>query len=665
MNSYTSPVSTEYHGDDAIHQRIRKLIEESRDPEFSQYLNQLGSALWNGQISDETAGIELEKNYAIYKQKIYPGQFKEIEKPVEAPRKNMEFTVGAGVLGVTGAAFLLIAFVIFAMNFMSGFVKGICLYVISMAVVLIAELLVRRKQEKFALGMTGVGISGLFLSTIINYVYFSIFNSIIAFIIIILITIGTFVLSLKRDSGVLRLIALLGSVVCLFPMVSYKGTTEFLITGAMIILIQEAAAFVPAKRNQNTIWILQMIVLAISLLMFVIRAISKGISYDWITAFSVLMIALLQLLFCRAKVYAGSVVTYCVVYFLSIFCLGIFRMEHWKIYTFVILPVGIISLLFSILIKHKICRWLPYWFFLYIVVQCFLTIGANGIYLWQGFATVLALFCVAKILSKVDALKWSELGITLFALLYQIGVSSEYCGSESVKIWLTLILTIMFLGSAFLMPRWHFVYELTITASVVVCVFKLCSGIIRLPLIAGILVLGMFLFALNRNKKRSSMCAYNIFALSMLSICYIWLAFADNILIYIFLLLLGITVFVFMFEEKYALSDKNKFLWMGIFLTYMFLILNAGNSIINSVLMAATAILCVGAGFGAKQKAARIYGLVLAIITALKVAIFDFAGSEPVQRMLAFLLVGILILVISYIYILLEKKMSRDETEKG
>lgn len=692
MNQNIPPVNQIYHGDAALHQRIQQLIKESNDPEFTRFLNQLGNALWNGQISDAVASAEFEKNFSIYQRKmqsqvqvqpqmqtvsndnqsqgqqgyIYPAQFQYVGKPIEQPKKNMEFAVGAGVLGVTGAVFLLIAFVIFAMNFMSGLVKGICLYAISLAVILISELLVRKRQEKFALGMTGVGISGLFLSTIINYVYFSIFNSIIAFVLIVIITAAAFWFSYKKDSGILRIIALLGSVICLFPMVTYEGVTEFLVTGAMVLLIQGVAAFVPVKRKQNTIWILQMIILVISLFMFMIRGAMQDIAAEWLAVFVVLMIALLHMLFLRAKMYTGSVVTFCITYFLSVFALPINHMEEWKIYVFALIPLAVSTAVFTILLKHKVCRWIPYWFLHYIALYCFFELGAEGLYAWKGFTCIVILFMAAKLLSKVQVLKWSECVITVLAFQYQLGISAERVGSETVKIWLVVIMTGIFLLSSFCIRRWHAFYELIITFSAITCAFKLCPGIVRLPLAAGILIIGIFLFDLIKGKKQSSLRIYNICALSMLAICYIWLAFADNIFIYIIMLLFGITVMVFFFEEKYALTDKNKFLWVGIFLTYMFLILDVDNSIINSILLAATAIMCVGMGFGVRQKAARIYGLVLAIVTALKVALFDFSGVEAVQRMLAFLIVGILILVISYIYIRLEKKMSQeDEMEKG
>ena len=62
MNQNIPPMNQIYHGDNAIHARIQRLISESRDPEFTRCLNQLGSALWEGRISDQFASEEIDKN---------------------------------------------------------------------------------------------------------------------------------------------------------------------------------------------------------------------------------------------------------------------------------------------------------------------------------------------------------------------------------------------------------------------------------------------------------------------------------------------------------------------------------------------------------------------------------------------------------------------------
>ncbi len=661
-----------YHGDKEIHQRIQELIKDSQDPEFTRFLNQLGSALWQGNIEDTIARNELDKAYSAYQQNmqrkqqmaqgyIYPGQIRQIAEPTSSHKRNMEFTVGAGVLGVTGAIFLLIAFVIFAMNFMSGLVKGICLYVIAVAVILISELIVRKKQDKFALGMTGAGISGLYLCTIINYTYLDIFNSVVAFVLIGITAVIAFVFSYKKASGVLRIISLLGSIVCLFPMISYENEVEYAVTCAMVILIQLVAAFVPSKNESRTIRVWQMIVQCISLIMICVRAADQSIDNSWECVFVVLMIALLNILFAGAKVFPGSVVVYCIVYFINVVALPM-RMLEYPNWLYSLLPLAIITVLFTILIKHPKCRWIPYWFFNCVLLSSLCENGAKDAYTWLGFICIAALFLWSKICSKTKVLHISECIITVITIVYMLGINGNNCGTENISTVMLLILTICFIISVLAMNYWHTFYEVIITTVAITCVIKLVPGIVRLPIVTGILILSIFLFSsYKKGKSEINIKIYNIIALSMIAVCCFMVLFVENIYIYFAMLLFGVTLFVFFFEDKYKLQTRHKGLWIGCFLTYMFLILDTEYPIVNSVLLAATAILCVAMGFISRTKPVRIYGIIMAIIVAVKVAVFDFMGMATVQRMLTFLIVGMLILVISYIYILLEKKIAQDD----
>lgn len=623
-----------HYGDPLLHQRIQQLIRESGEPEFTRFLNQLGNALWNGKISDSAAAAELEKNYAIYRERMQRkipvparepesapvssdriGAVRSIEKPtIESSRsRGAEFAVGAGVLGVIGAAFLLIAFAIFAMNFMSGLVKEICFYGIALALASAA-----------------------------------------------------FWLRCKKDSGVLWIIALFGSVICLFLMLPYKGFAEFVVTGILVLAIQASAAFLPAGKKQRAAWFFQMILVCLSILLFSGLGMAQGIDRAWLAVFTVLMLILLNLLFLRAEVYEGIVAAFCVTYAIGICCLPVFFMEDWKLFAFLLIPLAAVTIVFILLQKHSVCRWIPYWFFHGAVWYCLAAAQTRafngwGLYGWGGFICVLLLFVIAHLLSGFKELRYSECVITLFAFFYEMGMTAQKCGTRENQAAMVLILTAAFLLLSLRIRRWHAFYEVMITLSAAICAIKLCPGKITLPVTAGIFTLGIFLFGMIKTQQKQSLKVYTVFNLCCLAICYLWLAFGAPIYIYIIMLLFGVTVMVFFFDDKYGLSGKNKYLWLGIYLTYMFLILHAGNAIINSVLLTGTALLCVCMGFGTRQPAVRIYGLILAVLVALKVVMVDFSGVGTMHRMLAFLIVGVMILVISYIYTRLERKLSQEE----
>ena len=523
MEQNASCTNQIYHGDNEIHQRIQNLINESADPEFTLFLNQLGNALWQGDIDDMSARNELDRAYSVYRQKmqrehqsapgyIYPGRIEHITEPVIPHKRNIEFTVGAGVLGVTGAIFILIAFVIFAMNFMSDLIKCISLYAIAMTVILVSEMRLRKRNDKSAKIMTGIGIIILCVCGVINLV-----------------------------KSPLRMLE--------YP--------------------------------------------------------------NWI---------------------------------------------------YLLLPFAIITIVLTILLKHPKSRWIPYWFFNGIVLSSVCENASDKAYSWTGFICMLVLFMWSKICSKAKVLHVSECIITIIAVLYMLGINVGNCGTENISTVMLLIITICFIISVLAVNYWHAFYEVIITVATIICVFKLVPETVRLPIITGILILCMFLFSmLCKGKTELSIKTYNIIVLCMIAVCYFNVIFIDNIYIYLAMILFGVTLFVFFFEDKYKLQTRHKGLWIGCFLTYMLLILDTGYPIINSVFLAATAILCVAMGFISRTKPVRVYGIIMAIVVAIKIALIDLSGIGTMQKVLAFMIVGILIWVISYIYILLEKKIAQDD----
>lgn len=409
------------HGSRELHQRIGQLITGSKDPEFTAYLNRLGSALWNGQIDDRTAAAELDKNINLYRLRI------------QKEKSRLEFTVGAGVLGVVGAIFLLIAFVIFAMNFMSGFMKGICLYGISVVVLAVSELLVKKRQEKFSIGMTGAGISCLFLTTVINYAYFSIINGIVAVILTVL-TVGiAFWFSYKRDSGFLRIIALSGSVICFIPVIGYQNARQFLIVGVMVLLFQAGAVFVPSKKEQNVALLFQMAILSLSVLFFSGKASYCNLSAVWISAFIILMTAVLNLLFYKTKMDSGSVTVYCVAGLLNCLCLRVNGLEGWKIGLFLFVPLAIVAAVGVLTLRHRIYRWIPYWGLLFSMCVCCIK-SEQWLYTWWIYVCVLVVFVSAKLLAGVRELRISECIITLYTFFYLFGISGKGSAEQYVKL---------------------------------------------------------------------------------------------------------------------------------------------------------------------------------------------------------------------------------------
>jgi uncharacterized membrane protein len=71
---------------------------------------------------------------------------------------------------------------------------------------------------------------------------------------------------------------------------------------------------------------------------------------------------------------------------------------------------------------------------------------------------------------------------------------------------------------------------------------------------------------------------------------------------------------------------------------------------------------CVGIGFKTQERTERVSGLVLAVFVCLKLIFYDFREVEVMYRMLVFLVVGVIALMISYIYVKLEKKEKSERS---
>ena len=72
------------------------------------------------------------------------------------------------------------------------------------------------------------------------------------------------------------------------------------------------------------------------------------------------------------------------------------------------------------------------------------------------------------------------------------------------------------------------------------------------------------------------------------------------------------------------------------------------------------AIVCIGVGFINNSKALRIYGLVVSLISLIKLVLIDIYYSSTALRAFSFLICGLICFAISIIYTLLEKRVNND-----
>ena len=85
--------------------------------------------------------------------------------------------------------------------------------------------------------------------------------------------------------------------------------------------------------------------------------------------------------------------------------------------------------------------------------------------------------------------------------------------------------------------------------------------------------------------------------------------------------------------------------------------LNAASYVV-SIVGILVAIVCIILGFALKQKAFRLYGLIISMVSVVKLILFDISYDSNILRPVGFFVAGILCFAISFIYSKLEKNMS-------
>ena len=78
---------------------------------------------------------------------------------------------------------------------------------------------------------------------------------------------------------------------------------------------------------------------------------------------------------------------------------------------------------------------------------------------------------------------------------------------------------------------------------------------------------------------------------------------------------------------------------------------------IFSIVTMITALICIFAGFAAKTKGLRVYGLIVVMICVIKLVTFDVEAADSLSRVAAFVVSGIVCFIISGIYNKVESKL--------
>ncbi len=284
-----------------------------------------------------------------------------------------------------------------------------------------------------------------------------------------------------------------------------------------------------------------------------------------------------------------------------------------------------------------------YWFF-----------ATQELNVWKSVITVVTLTILTKLLSRNKLIR------PLDAILTTI--VAVFAWTESGEVYGYVLMAVMLLSIAFI-RFWHIYYQCLLTVATVLFMILAVESEIVLTLIVAILWLFMLLFNHVKVLQGKDIAIYNYVVVVMQFFSYLFVIFADYQdykILYFILTFLGGGFIYFMCQERYYLPEKGRGLALAVFVSYMALVAEFTYPITSSILLMVIGLACIAGGFVRYDKKTRIYGLVLALFVCFKITLSDFAGSDQFQRMILFFVAGVVALLISGIYIILEKKYIKD-----
>lgn len=643
-------------------QKLSELMRLSKEPYFSRYVAQMKKDLEEGVATPLQVEREADRSYAEYQRRM---RDREAAQP-ELKTKSVEFKIGIHVFSLIGALFILAAFVTFGFYFLKGAFQGICIYMAAFALVLFSELFLRRKMQKFAGVITGIGIGCLYAANIVNYLVLHLVNGIIAVLLTLLIAAASIWLSRKRDSVVIRLIGLIGCYVCLYPIHGFETELSFFVLTVILFIVNVAGVLFP---NQSRAAAILAVHAALNVIFTGALLIIAGLDHVQATYLAALLLS--SFIFMEIMAFVNRkrekdneifIIT-CIgsgLLLFMMFLLETITGEQLVGLIMAAVTVAVSMLLFLLWEKEDERKWAQ----VYFAAGLFLLIGAFSDQPVEQTITVGVIFLIARIGNRQRQLTALEAIAAVAVGLTGIGLS----GSVYAYILAALLVLL-----SFRINKLYVFHEIVTTASVLVIWFLKCEwfrlynwgmdGKWFYPVAVLLLMLLFLLFHHLQGLRDKKQEVYNIVSLCFIGIFCLLPLFEGHLWTRIAIMAAGTLAAFLLLRKRYGLYWKgNTLLWAGFFSLYS-ITGNFGSPVVSSILIMAAAFFLVGIGFRHKEKMERITGLVLAALVCLKLVLYDFREAELLYRMIVFLIVGVMALGISFLYMFLEKKMAQKKAE--
>ncbi len=614
---------------------------------------------------------------------------------------KLEFKIGTVFVTVMAIVLILIGmsiFGVFAYNtFFNDTMKGILLATVAIAILLVGELVLKRFLPKFSKWITALGCGSLYIALISNYYFLHTIGNVTSIILTIVIACVIILLSKLNNSNIIRSVGLLGAYLCLFPTNTDISLVPLCITMFIILSLHVLNLALPLRIDgkldlrfsiysyiSSIIFIVIFIFFIEARFMFVGGIIGSGydiaiavfialhiIIYNIVymlsdknatyatmtlSSFPILLIAIIPL-------YSSAPIMLVFTFIALIFLIINFDEEDYYVmyYQFVISGIFlaftddyifkmcvfiVLALTYAIIytIKEDKISLLPVTVNMMIMSIIYLF---NKDFIWQiaFYVTFIICFIIHSTKSKDDAFtiswKYVLLGLSMIStpnLWYHILSRNTLHNPSVISVFLDNIVAANIDLVDYTIPTCVLLIILSLLINNYIPIFKDAHIEYATPYYSIPFILFFLQFV-----------GLSISSMTITAI-------------------LGIAAIALILNPSFNNPSKlikYRYLLFSIFITYVcicfnckFHISNTIAQVIFSTLLIIIAALCVILGFMLKTKNIRIYGLILSLVVCAKLIFIDFIFLPFLGKAAAFVIVGLIALVIAFTYSILEKRLS-------
>ena len=635
-----------------------------------RYINKLNTSLNSNEYKILKNNYENKKTEKELDIKTNSNKNKDVRK--NNTTEQFEFKIGSNVLNILGVIMILIALVTFGKyiytNYMTDILKGIFLFGISSSILALGECVFRKKVPKFAVGISALGVGSLYASVIVNFLVLETISYIWAIILTLTISGISLWISLKNNCKIIRTIGLLGAYICFMPS-DYLNIVQSYITVVILSIVSLANIYIPIKDKKLSMY------LSVANILFSMIIVSIGFLHvNAIILYLTLTVLFNSMMYIKLnKDEDGKYNIWCLATTMSLIILPFDIIKANINFELICVGVFIISYYLS---SDK----LKNIFYCNFLVALILPLMSLYDSMYKDMYTVIYASLVALtlyIMNKrhdtsisfvISILK--TFGIFDFLLVQSIVSFIIYIMIFSILIWTfgdkykNETLVIVFKYSFLLSLIYNVIFNEINFNTVATVNYNL--------IIASIIAIIYVLISTNveRVKDEYFKTGNKIILISTIIIINIF-GMNNFINSLIFIAISIMTMSIFMndkyvdkeFIHEYDLLVYSLYLTYGICILYFESPINYEiNNIILSISLMMFAFINVWIGFKLDKVEIRKYGLMLSLLVCAKLILIDFYSYEFIIKTALFLFVGILSLIISYIYSKLEQELKNKQS---